>query len=148
MYQPENWAALTLGYFLQGLSASSHFTIIFFKSFLSLFICCLQTLLPGYKVLLHEVCVPYSRTFILNCNIFIFFFSGGEIGLTLAFEILTFVVSDDEAGPDVKDCCYDRPLPPPVPLHRPLPVYDLNITVLPVDNQPPSIAIGKSFLSL
>ncbi|POI34584.1 hypothetical protein CIB84_001664 [Bambusicola thoracicus] len=72
--------------------------------------------------------------------------TGGEIGLTLTFEILTFVVSDDEAGPDVRDCCYDRPLPPPVPLRRPLPVYDLNITVLPVDNQPPSIAIGARFV--
>uniref|UniRef100_A0A8C9F6G4 FRAS1 related extracellular matrix 1 n=1 Tax=Pavo cristatus TaxID=9049 RepID=A0A8C9F6G4_PAVCR len=72
--------------------------------------------------------------------------TGGEIGLNLSFEILTFVVSDDEAGPDVKDCCYDRPLPPPVPLHRPLPVYDLNITVLPVDNQPPSIATGARFV--
>ncbi|XP_042671287.1 FRAS1-related extracellular matrix protein 1-like, partial [Centrocercus urophasianus] len=71
--------------------------------------------------------------------------TGGEIGLNLSFEILTFVVSDDEAGPDVKDCCYDRPLPPPVPLHRPLPVYNLNITVLPVDNQPPSIATGARF---
>uniref|UniRef100_A0A669QDU3 FRAS1-related extracellular matrix protein 1 n=1 Tax=Phasianus colchicus TaxID=9054 RepID=A0A669QDU3_PHACC len=72
--------------------------------------------------------------------------TGGEIGLNLSFEILTFVVSDDEADPDVKDCCYDRPLPPPVPLHRPLPVYDLNITVLPVDNQPPSIATGARFV--
>ncbi|NXL88499.1 FREM1 protein, partial [Alectura lathami] len=72
--------------------------------------------------------------------------TGGEIGLTPSFEILTFVVSDDEAGPDVKGCCYDRPLPPPVPLHNPLPVYDLNITVLPVDNQPPSIATGAKFV--
>ncbi|XP_021236603.1 FRAS1-related extracellular matrix protein 1 isoform X3 [Numida meleagris] len=72
--------------------------------------------------------------------------TGGEIGLNLSFEILTFVVSDDEAGPDVKDCCYDRPLPPPVPLHHPLPVYNLNITILPVDNQAPSIATGARFV--
>ncbi|OXB56327.1 hypothetical protein ASZ78_001128 [Callipepla squamata] len=72
--------------------------------------------------------------------------TGGEIGLNLSFEILTFVVSDDEADLDVKDCCYDRPLPPPVPLHHPLPVYNLNITVLPVDNQPPSIATGARFV--
>ncbi|XP_038026308.2 FRAS1-related extracellular matrix protein 1 isoform X8 [Anas platyrhynchos] len=69
--------------------------------------------------------------------------TGGEIGLTPSFEILTFIISDGEAGPDVKDCCYDRPLPPPVPLHDPFPVYDLNITILPVDNQPPSIATGS-----
>lgn len=85
--------------------------------------------------------------FFVFCFLFLIL-PGGEIGLNLSFEILTFVVSDDEAGPDVKDCCYDKPLPPPVPLHRPLPVYNLNITVLPVDNQPPSIATGESFLSL
>ncbi|KAM6109412.1 FRAS1-related extracellular matrix protein 1 [Phoenicopterus ruber ruber] len=72
--------------------------------------------------------------------------TGGEIGLTPSIEILTFVVSDGEAGLDVKDCCYDGPLPPPVPLHNPFPVYDLNITVLPVDNQPPSIATGARFV--
>nr|XP_038026305.1 FRAS1-related extracellular matrix protein 1 isoform X9 [Anas platyrhynchos] len=72
--------------------------------------------------------------------------TGGEIGLTPSFEILTFIISDGEAGPDVKDCCYDRPLPPPVPLHDPFPVYDLNITILPVDNQPPSIATGARFV--
>ncbi|XP_010135349.1 PREDICTED: FRAS1-related extracellular matrix protein 1, partial [Buceros rhinoceros silvestris] len=72
--------------------------------------------------------------------------TSGEIGLTPFTEILTFVVSDAEAGLDVKDCCYDGPLPPPVPLHDPFPVYDLNITVLPVDNQPPSIATGARFV--
>ncbi|XP_072716396.1 FRAS1-related extracellular matrix protein 1 isoform X1 [Ciconia boyciana] len=72
--------------------------------------------------------------------------TSGEIGLTPSIEILTFIVSDSEAGLDVKDCCYDGPLPPPVPLHDPFPVYDLNITVLPVDNQPPSIATGARFV--
>ncbi|NXG34434.1 FREM1 protein, partial [Dromaius novaehollandiae] len=72
--------------------------------------------------------------------------TSGEIGLTPSFEILTFVVSDGEAGSDVNDCCYDGPLPPPVPLHDPLPVFDLNITVLPVDNQPPSITTGARFV--
>ncbi|XP_010294379.1 PREDICTED: FRAS1-related extracellular matrix protein 1, partial [Phaethon lepturus] len=72
--------------------------------------------------------------------------TSGEIGLTPSIDILTFTVSDGEAGLDVKDCCYDGPLPPPVPLHDPFPVYDLNITVLPVDNQPPSIATGARFV--
>ncbi|XP_057262241.1 FRAS1-related extracellular matrix protein 1 isoform X4 [Pezoporus wallicus] len=72
--------------------------------------------------------------------------TGGEIGLTPSIEILTFIVSDSEAGIDVKDCCYDGPLSPPVPLQDPFPVYDLNITVLPVDNQPPSIATGARFV--
>uniref|UniRef100_A0A672V9V1 FRAS1-related extracellular matrix protein 1 n=1 Tax=Strigops habroptila TaxID=2489341 RepID=A0A672V9V1_STRHB len=72
--------------------------------------------------------------------------TSGEIGLTPSIDILTFIVSDSEAGIDVKDCCYDGPLLPPVPLHNPFLVYDLNITVLPVDNQPPSIAIGARFV--
>ncbi|XP_009932773.2 FRAS1-related extracellular matrix protein 1 isoform X3 [Opisthocomus hoazin] len=72
--------------------------------------------------------------------------TSGEIGLTPSTEILTFVVSDGEAGLDVKDCCYGGPLPPPVPLRDPFPVYDLNITVFPVDNQPPSIATGARFV--
>ncbi|NWT01424.1 FREM1 protein, partial [Mionectes macconnelli] len=72
--------------------------------------------------------------------------TGGEIGLTPSIEILTFIVSDGEAGLHVKDCCYDGPPTPPVSPHDPFPVYDLNITVLPVDNQPPSIATGASFV--
>ncbi|NWU97249.1 FREM1 protein, partial [Upupa epops] len=72
--------------------------------------------------------------------------TGGEIGLTPSTEILTFIVSDAEAGLDVKHCCYDGSLPPPVPLHDLFPVYDLNITVLPVDNQAPSIATGVKFV--
>uniref|UniRef100_A0A8B9NTL9 FRAS1 related extracellular matrix 1 n=1 Tax=Apteryx owenii TaxID=8824 RepID=A0A8B9NTL9_APTOW len=72
--------------------------------------------------------------------------TSGEIGLTPSFEILTFVVSDGKAGSDANDCCYDGLLPPPVPLHDPLPVFDLNITVLPVDNQPPSIITGARFV--
>ncbi|NXG51566.1 FREM1 protein, partial [Psilopogon haemacephalus] len=74
--------------------------------------------------------------------------TSGEIGLSPSIEILTFLVSDDEAGLRMKDCCYHGPgpLPPSVSLHNQLPVYDLNITVLPVDNQPPSIAIGAKFV--
>ncbi|KAM8793121.1 FRAS1-related extracellular matrix protein 1 [Eudromia elegans] len=72
--------------------------------------------------------------------------TSGEIGLTPSFEILAFVVSDDEAGSDVNNCCYDGPLPPPVPLHDQLTVFDLNITVLPVDNQAPSITTGARFV--
>ncbi|NXO01589.1 FREM1 protein, partial [Rhinopomastus cyanomelas] len=68
--------------------------------------------------------------------------TSGEIGLTPLTDILTFIVSDAEAGLDVKHCCYDGSLPPPVPLHDLFPVYDLNVTILPVDNQAPSIATG------
>lgn len=56
-------------------------------------------------------------------------------------DIVTIIVSDAEGG-RVDGCCYDGPLPPPVPLHGSLPIYDLNITVMPVNNQPPTIKVG------
>ncbi|XP_061486151.1 FRAS1-related extracellular matrix protein 1 isoform X3 [Rhineura floridana] len=70
----------------------------------------------------------------------------GEIGLIPLFDILTFVVSDDETGADVNSCCYDGTPFPPVPLHKAFPVYDINITIFPVDNQPPSIFAGAMFV--
>uniref|UniRef100_A0A8C9AAX8 FRAS1-related extracellular matrix protein 1 n=1 Tax=Prolemur simus TaxID=1328070 RepID=A0A8C9AAX8_PROSS len=71
--------------------------------------------------------------------------TGGEIGLVPCFDTITLVVSDGEAGPFVNGCCYNGPNPS-VPLHESFPVYELNITVHPVDNQPPSIVIGTVFL--
>ncbi|KAM5260469.1 FRAS1-related extracellular matrix protein 1 isoform 2-T9 [Hipposideros larvatus] len=67
--------------------------------------------------------------------------TGGELGLVPCYDTITLVVSDGEAGPFVNGCCYNGPHPS-VPLHESFPVYDLNITVHPVDNQPPSIVIG------
>ncbi|XP_039585926.1 FRAS1-related extracellular matrix protein 1 [Passer montanus] len=72
--------------------------------------------------------------------------TSGEIGLTPCFDTLTLIVSDGEAGLDVKDCCYEGPPSPPVSRDDPFPVYDLNITVLPVDNEPPSAVTGASFV--
>lgn len=55
---------------------------------------------------------------------------------------MTLIVSDGEAGgQDV--CCQGDVMPPPVPLHGTLPVYDLNITVTPVNDKPPSVTIGE-----
>nr|XP_023401132.1 FRAS1-related extracellular matrix protein 1 [Loxodonta africana] len=71
--------------------------------------------------------------------------TGGEIGLMPCFDTITLVVSDGQAGPFVNGCCYSG-AHPSVPLHESFPVYDLNITVHPVDNQPPSIAIGTMFV--
>ncbi|XP_007465709.1 PREDICTED: FRAS1-related extracellular matrix protein 1 [Lipotes vexillifer] len=65
--------------------------------------------------------------------------TGGEIGLVPCFDTITLVVSDTEAGPFVNGPH------PSVPLRESFPVYDLNITVYPVDNQSPSIAIGTMF---
>lgn len=55
------------------------------------------------------------------------------------FDTITLVVSDTEAGPFVNGPH------PSVPRRESFPVYDLNITVYPVDNQSPSIAIGDNF---
>ncbi|KAM8803175.1 FRAS1-related extracellular matrix protein 1 isoform 2-T2 [Rhynchonycteris naso] len=71
--------------------------------------------------------------------------TGGEIGLLPCYDTIMLVVSDEEAGPFVNGCCYNGPHPS-VPLHESFPVYALNITVLPLDNQPPSITIGTRFL--
>ncbi|XP_060221768.1 FRAS1-related extracellular matrix protein 1 isoform X2 [Meriones unguiculatus] len=71
--------------------------------------------------------------------------TGGETGVTPCFDTVILVVSDGEAGPLVNGCCYNGP-DPSVPLHDSFPVYKLNITVHPVDNQPPSIIIGRMFI--
>ncbi|XP_004706595.1 FRAS1-related extracellular matrix protein 1 [Echinops telfairi] len=71
--------------------------------------------------------------------------TGGEIGLVPCVDTMTLVVSDGLAGPSVNGCCYSGPHPS-VPPHGSFPAYELNITVQPVDNQPPSIAIGTPFL--
>nr|XP_051701478.1 FRAS1-related extracellular matrix protein 1 isoform X2 [Oryctolagus cuniculus] len=70
--------------------------------------------------------------------------TGGEIGLLPCFDTISLVVSDGDAGPSVNGCCYNGPNPS-VPLHESFPVYALNITVHPVDNQPPSLTIGTMF---
>lgn len=59
------------------------------------------------------------------------------------FDTVTLIISDGEAG-GTEGCCHGDALPPPVPLHGTLPVYDLNITVLPVNNQVPAITLGKT----
>uniref|UniRef100_A0A670ZH00 FRAS1 related extracellular matrix 1 n=1 Tax=Pseudonaja textilis TaxID=8673 RepID=A0A670ZH00_PSETE len=74
--------------------------------------------------------------------------TSGEIGLALIFDVLTFIVLDDEIDPDVKACCDDKSPFFSVPYHKSFPVYDINITIFPVDNQPPSIATGLAFAVL
>ncbi|XP_043941471.1 FRAS1-related extracellular matrix protein 1-like isoform X2 [Protopterus annectens] len=71
--------------------------------------------------------------------------TGGEIGCTPHVDTVTLIVSDGEAG-TIESCCFDGPHPPPIPLHGNLPVYDLNITVLPVNNQAPTVKAGEVFM--
>lgn len=72
--------------------------------------------------------------------------SGGEIGPEPVFDTVTLIISDGEAG-GTDSCCHGDAPPPPVPLHGTLPVYDLNITVLPVNNKVPTVTLGKTSLS-
>ncbi|XP_066536604.1 FRAS1-related extracellular matrix protein 1a [Hoplias malabaricus] len=73
--------------------------------------------------------------------------TGQEIGLLPRHDTLTFVISDGQthSGPV---CCYERTQvysrPAALP-QDPLPVYDLNVTIYPVDNQPPTVTVGAVF---
>ncbi|XP_063746795.1 FRAS1-related extracellular matrix protein 1b [Eleginops maclovinus] len=71
--------------------------------------------------------------------------TGGEIGPDPVVDSVTLIISDGEAG-GTDGCCHGDAPPPPVPLHGTLPVYDLNITILPVNNEVPSITLGMSML--
>ncbi|KAI1888531.1 hypothetical protein AGOR_G00186130 [Albula goreensis] len=74
--------------------------------------------------------------------------TGGEIGRSPRYDVITFVISDGEAE-TLPGCCHNggpSTLRPTNRLQQTLPVYDLNITVFPVDSQPPSIAIGEVFV--
>ncbi|KAM9330675.1 FRAS1-related extracellular matrix protein 1 [Gastrophryne carolinensis] len=69
--------------------------------------------------------------------------TGGEIGLEPCYDTITLVISDAEL--DITNCCFDTNSNPLLTNQDSFPVYDLNITVFPVDNQPPSIKIGEIF---
>ncbi|KAK0150852.1 FRAS1-related extracellular matrix protein 1 [Merluccius polli] len=71
--------------------------------------------------------------------------TGGEVGADPVSDTVTFIVSDGDAG-GADGCCHGDAPPPPVPLHGSLPVYDLNVTVLPVNNKVPAVTMGDSML--
>ncbi|CAI5777043.1 FRAS1-related extracellular matrix protein 1-like isoform X1 [Podarcis lilfordi] len=71
--------------------------------------------------------------------------TGGEIGHSYLTDSVTLIISDGEAG-TVDGCCADANFPPPVPLHPSFPVYDLNISVVPINNQRPTIQTGEMFV--
>ncbi|RVE74139.1 hypothetical protein OJAV_G00038340 [Oryzias javanicus] len=86
----------------------------------------------------------FSQQDLLQGHIY-YLHSGGEIGPDPVTDIVTLIISDGEAG--MKDgCCHGDPPPPPVPLHGTLPVYDLNITIVPVNNKVPIITLGENLL--
>ncbi|XP_051549151.1 FRAS1-related extracellular matrix protein 1b isoform X2 [Myxocyprinus asiaticus] len=86
----------------------------------------------------------FSQLDVLNGLIF-YLHTGGEIGPDSVSDTVTLIVSDGEAG-TMDGCCPEDALPPPVPLHGTLPVYDLNITLVPVNNQAPTITLGGMFV--
>ncbi|KAM5193950.1 FRAS1-related extracellular matrix protein 1 [Mantella aurantiaca] len=85
----------------------------------------------------------FSQRDIFQGNV-IYRHTGGEIGLEPCFDTITLVISDAELDTDVK-CCFNTHHNPILPNHASFPVYDLNITVFPVDNQAPYITIGEIF---
>uniref|UniRef100_A0A4W4GI01 C-type lectin domain-containing protein n=1 Tax=Electrophorus electricus TaxID=8005 RepID=A0A4W4GI01_ELEEL len=101
---------------------------------------------PGRGVLQrNRVTVDkFSQSDVLH-GLMSYLHTGGEIGPHPVSDIITIIVSDGEGG-TADGCCQEEALPPPAPLHGTLPVYDLNITILPVNNQPPSITTGKQLV--
>ncbi|XP_018615142.2 FRAS1-related extracellular matrix protein 1a isoform X3 [Scleropages formosus] len=69
--------------------------------------------------------------------------TGQEIGLTPRYDIITFVISDEEAV-NLPACTSSGG--PAAHLQKAVPVYDLNVTVFPVDSQAPSLVIGELFV--
>ncbi|CAJ1086551.1 FRAS1-related extracellular matrix protein 1a [Xyrichtys novacula] len=73
--------------------------------------------------------------------------TGLEVGLTPRHDTVTFVISDGDTGnPGL--CCIDgnpSKTRGKTQLRDSLPVYDLKITVFPVDSQPPSLTAGDLF---
>lgn len=86
----------------------------------------------------------FSQRDLLQGHIY-YLHKGGEIGPNPVFDSVTLIVSDGEAGA-TDSCCHGDAPPPPVPLHGTLPVYDLNVTILPVNNKAPSITTGDVFV--
>lgn len=77
------------------------------------------------------------------------FVLGQEIGLTPRHDTITFVVSDGETENSALCCGGRNPVKTTGTTHLKdsLPVYDLQITVFPVDSQPPSVTTGITFAS-
>ncbi|CAL8384770.1 unnamed protein product [Arctogadus glacialis] len=77
--------------------------------------------------------------------------TGLEIGLTPRHDTITFVVSDATGSEPAPPCCGGVGPPgggrgPGGRLADSLPVYDLQVTVFPVDSQAPTLAAGDLFV--
>nr|XP_046236498.1 FRAS1-related extracellular matrix protein 1a isoform X2 [Scatophagus argus] len=74
--------------------------------------------------------------------------TGLEIGLTPHHDTITFVISDGETESSALCCAEGHPTKTrgTAQIRDSLPVYDLHITVFPVDSQPPSLTTGDIFI--
>ncbi|XP_022603580.1 FRAS1-related extracellular matrix protein 1 [Seriola dumerili] len=74
--------------------------------------------------------------------------TGLEIGLTPRHDTITFVISDGETENSAPCCSGGNPISTmrAAQSRHSLPVYDLQITVFPVDSQPPSLTTGDIFV--
>ncbi len=71
---------------------------------------------------------------------------GLEIGLSPRHDTITFVISDGETENSAQCCSEGSPSRTRgTQLRDSLPVYDLQITVFPVDSQPPSLTTGEPY---
>ncbi|XP_054656687.1 FRAS1-related extracellular matrix protein 1a [Dunckerocampus dactyliophorus] len=64
--------------------------------------------------------------------------TGQEIGLTPHHDTITFVISDEQTKKS-SACCGGR-------AEKALPVYDLHVTIFPVNSQPPLLKTGDLFV--
>lgn len=73
--------------------------------------------------------------------------SGAEIELNPLHDAITFVISDEGSGNTVSECSEGRATNSVsrgrAPQRESLQVHDLEITVCPVNSQPPSVSTGK-----
>lgn len=81
-----------------------------------------------------------SKLFVYNCGL------GLEIGLTPRRDTITFVISDGDTEKSAACCDGGKSGRTRGTVQHSLPVYDLHITVFPVDSQPPSLTTGGPFL--
>uniref|UniRef100_A0A671UFE7 FRAS1-related extracellular matrix protein 1 n=1 Tax=Sparus aurata TaxID=8175 RepID=A0A671UFE7_SPAAU len=71
--------------------------------------------------------------------------TGLEIGLTPRRDTITFVISDGDTEKSAACCDGGKSGRTRGTVQHSLPVYDLHITVFPVDSQPPSLTTGDIF---
>ncbi|XP_041636155.1 FRAS1-related extracellular matrix protein 1a [Cheilinus undulatus] len=97
-------------------------------------------------VLRNEVIVDRFIQADITAGIISYKHTGLEIGLTPRHDTITFVISDGETETGL--CCSEANpsrIRGKTQLRDSLPVYDLQITVFPVDSQPPSLTTGDIF---